>query len=388
MLESSKKLKATLVLQDGTIFRGFGFGYSKRIVGEVVFNTGMVGYPEALTDPSYKGQILCFTYPLIGNYGIPYYSNVDEFNLPIHFESNKIQVSGLIVSELCKVPSHWTSKKTLNDWLYEEGIPAIEGIDTRELTKKLRVRGVMMGCLDVSNNYPSADELLSEIEKEKKYEEINFVKQVSINEPITYKPNLKSKGRVVLMDYGVKLSIIRNLLRRGYEVVRLPYNYGFKEVLSYEPKGVLLSNGPGDPQHCKEAIRLSKELADSNIPTLGICLGNQILALGLGGKTYKLKYGHRGQNKPCTDLIEGRSYVTSQNHGYAVEAESLDSIGLDVWFINADDKTVEGITLRDGPCIAVQFHPEASPGPYDTEFVFDIFDKIVKEVKPYRGLNG
>jgi carbamoyl-phosphate synthase small subunit len=343
-------------------------------VGEVVFNTGMVGYPEALTDPSYRGQILCLTYPLVGNYGVPSYEDVDEHGLPLHFESTKIQVAGLIVHELCLKPHHWSMKRTLHDWLAEEGVPGIAGVDTRRLTKRLRERGVMMGALHVAEE-ASLEEAFKALERAPRYDEVSYVEEVTIKEP-----KLLGRGRVrvALIDCGVKAGILRELLDRGVSVVRLPFNASADEVLSYNPSGVLISNGPGDPMKCEAAIKASRHLFEAGVPLFGICLGNQILSLALGGRTYKLKYGHRGQNKPCIDLSTGLCYVTSQNHGYAVDPSSLEGTGLHVWFINADDKTVEGVKHESRPCLAVQFHPEARPGPYDTGWVFDLFLKVME----------
>jgi len=368
-------LKARLVLEDGSVFNGYGFGALGRVVGEVVFNTGMVGYTEALTDPSYRGQILCFTYPLIGNYGVPHPPTLDEFGLPVGFESHSVQVSGVVVQEICITPSHWASKISVDEWLKLSGVPGIYGIDTRELTKKLRVQGVMMGVLEVAEEPSSIDSLIKALKMSRSYGEIDFVREVSVEEPVVY----DGGGRVVvLIDCGVKLNIVRELVRRGLKVIRVPFNTPSDDLLRYSPEGVVVSNGPGDPKLCTEAMRTVKELFDRGKPMLGICLGTQIIALALGGDTYKLKYGHRGQNKPCIDLETGRSYVTSQNHGYAVDSDTLNGTGLKVWFVNADDKTVEGLRHEDGLCLSVQFHPEASPGPYDTEFVFDEFLEILR----------
>ncbi len=363
------------MLEDGTILDGIGFGYPSKIVGEVVFNTGMVGYTEALTDPSYKGQMLTLTYPMVGNYGVPSYDIKDEYNLPKYFEAEHIQPSAFIIHELSPFASHWSCIKTLDEWLYEEHIPGIHGIDTRELTKKLRVKGVMMGALKVSNDEIDEDELFEELKKNARYDEINFVKEVSISRVIEY--GAKDKDCIALIDTGVKYSIIRNLLRLNYRVVRLPYNASIDDVKRLKPKGVVLSNGPGDPKLCGETIKLTRDLLDQEIPILGICLGNQIMALAANADTYKLKYGHRGQNKPCAD-DKGRVYITSQNHGYCIEPRSLERSGFDIWFRNVDDDTVEGIIHRDKPAMAVQFHPEASPGPYDCMFVFEAFDRLIK----------
>lgn len=365
---------AKLVLEDGTILDGIGFGYPAKVVGEVVFNTGMVGYTEALTDPSYRGQMLALTYPLVGNYGVPSYDIRDKYNIPKYFEADSIQPKALLIHELSPIASHSTCSKTLDEWLYDEHIPGIHGIDTRELTKKLRVKGVMMGALKVSKDKIDEDELFEELKKNARYDEINFVPEVSIKEAKEYGNSNKS---IVLIDTGVKYSIIRNLLRLNYKVIRLPYNATIDDIKYYRPEGVLLSNGPGDPKLCHETVKLTKELLDHEIPTLGICLGNQIMALAAGADTYKLKYGHRGQNKPCIDNKD-KAYVTSQNHGYCIEPRSLEGTGFNIWFRNADDNTIEGIIHREKPFIAVQFHPEASPGPYDCMFVFEEFDKLIK----------
>lgn len=374
-VERNIRLKAKLVLEDGSIFNGDGFGFPNKTVGEVVFNTGMVGYNESLTDPSYRGQILCFTYPLIGNYGVPNLILKDEYGLPIGFESEAIQVSGVIAQEICEKPSHWASKINLDGWLRQNKISGIQGIDTRELTKKIRSHGVMMSILEVSDS-PSSDEyLIQNLKTSRNYGDTNFVEEVSVKETIEYGNGNKT---VVLIDCGVKLNIIRELLRRRLKVIRVPYNTSSNDILNYHPNGVLVSNGPGDPKICNKTVKTVKELFNEKIPMLGICLGTQIIALALGGDTYKLKYGHRGQNKPCVDLETNRSYVTSQNHGFAINPESLKDTGLKQWFVNADDKTGEGLMHKNGKCISVQFHPEASPGPYDTAYIFDEFYRILR----------
>ncbi len=334
----------------------------------------MVGYTEALTDPSYRGQILCFTYPLIGNYGVPSYERVGKEGLPSNFESDRIQVSGVIAHELCKTPNHWASVKSLHEWVLGEDVPGIWGVDTRSLTQKLRVHGVMMGVLEVSENDVDVSSLQEELESSKSYGELNFVEEVSKGGEVFGGDHLPP---VVLVDCGVKYGILRNLLMRGFRVIRVRYDASSSEILSHKPLGVVVSNGPGDPKLCTPTIKAIKELVDVNVPMLGICLGHQLLALALGGDTYKLKYGHRGQNKPCVDVSTGLSYVTSQNHGYSVDPKSLEGTGLGVWFVNADDRTVEGVKHMSKPCLAVQFHPEASPGPYDTAFVFDVFSRML-----------
>ena len=370
---SNKAGKAALVLEDGTVFLGDGFGSPGRVSGEVVFSTSMVGYPEALTDPSYYGQILTLTYPLIGNYGVPPYK-CDEFGVPIYFESIGIKVRGLVIQELCLTPHHWASEKTLDEWLRSEGIPGICNIDTRRLTKKLRIKGVMLGILEVceEGSEPDVDRLLKEVRHVPDPNLKDLVKEVTIKEPIYYRAG--DRKRIVLIDCGVKAGIIRCLLKRKVEVIRVPYLFPEDEILEYRPDGILVSNGPGDPKRMSnDVIEAVAHFIEEGIPVMGICLGNQVISLAAGGDTYKLKYGHRSQNQPAYDLETGRCYITTQNHGYAVKAESLKGTGLKVWFINANDKTIEGVRHENGMTFAVQWHPEASPGPYDTEFLFDLF---------------
>lgn len=366
--------KAKLILEDGSVFDGIGFGYPSEIGGEVVFNTGMVGYTETLTDPSYRGQILCMTYPLVGNYGVPSFDIKDEYGLPKFFESDKIQAKALLIHDLSDIASHWSCAKTLDQWLYDEKVPGIYGIDTRALTKKLRVKGVMMGAVVVSKEEITESQLKKALAGAK-YEGLNFMPEVSTAKPQEYGD--KNSDCVVVLDTGVKYSIIRNIMRTGYRVVRLPWDATHEQVMSYNPKGVVISNGPGDPKVCMPTIRTASKLIKDSTPTLGICLGNQILALAGGADTYKLKFGHRGQNKPCIDRRNNQVYVTSQNHGYGIDPKTLGKTGFKVWFANADDDTVEGIEHKSKPVIAVQFHPEASPGPYDCMYVFDRFKEVI-----------
>jgi carbamoyl-phosphate synthase small subunit len=371
-------LNATIVLEDGSTYRGTGFGYPKTVGGEFVFNTGMVGYTETLTDPSYRGQMLCLTYPLIGNYGVPSNSIKDNFGLPKYFESENIQVSGLIVHEISNVANHRECHKTLDQWLFDEKIPGISGIDTRDLTKKIRIKGVMKGALSVSENEINTKELLGII-KNTKYDGFNFMSQVSIDTTIEYgDPTLEP---IVLIDTGTKYSIIRNVLRMGYRVIRVPWDTSFSKIISYKPKGIIISNGPGDPKMCNSTIQTVVKLLESTLPILGICLGNQIIALAAGGDTYKLKFGHRGQNKGCTDLNTNQTFITSQNHGYGVKSNTLNKTGFKAWYVNSDDDTIEGIKHKSKPIIAVQFHPEASPGPYDCMHVFEEFKELVERDK-------
>ncbi|MHA1651337.1 MAG: glutamine-hydrolyzing carbamoyl-phosphate synthase small subunit [Candidatus Helarchaeota archaeon] len=392
--------KAILVLNDGTYFEGIGFGATKQVDGEVVFNTGMVGYPESMTDPSYQGQILTLTYPLIGNYGVPDPDARDKWNIPRFFESDfdeyapnqpvelhnqhpapkGIKITGLVIHELCKEPSHWNMKMTLDQWMKKEGIPGIEGVDTRELTKKLRVHGVMLGLLKVCEEGEDLDidKLIKEARKVQDPNERNLVGEVSIKNPIIYEN--KGSIKIVLIDVGAKLNIIRNLLARNFTVIRVPYNFSAKEILEYHPDGFFITNGPGDPKHAslKSTIETTRELVEENLPLMGICYGNQIFSLAMGADTYKLKYGHRSQNQPCMDLETGRCYITTQNHGFAVDVESLQQTDLKLWFVNANDKTVEGVKHTKKKAFSVQFHPEHYPGPVDAEYLFDTYRHILE----------
>ena len=365
-----------LILEDGTVFEGMGFGYSTTSFGEAVFNTGMTGYTEALTDPSYSGQILTLTYPLVGNYGVPDPMARDSDGIQKNFESDMIQARGLVVHELSMTASHWNLTLTLDEWLYNEKIPGISGIDTRELTIKIRTSGVMMAALEVSDTPIDAKELKKKLESAKKYNDDEFMSTVSTKEPQTFGSESES---IVVIDTGVKNAIIRNIRSLGYKVIKVPWNYSIEKILSYNPKGVVFSNGPGDPLKCAETMNTAKEMIAKNIPTLGICLGAQILGLAGGASTYKLKYGHRGQNKSCIDLDNDQVYVTSQNHGYCIDPESLKNTDFKLWFTNADDKTVEGIKHKQKKIIAVQFHPEASPGPFDCMFIFEELKKLIGE---------
>lgn len=367
-----------LILDDGTVLDGIGFGYSTVVFGEIVFNTGMVGYPETLTDPSYSGQILTLTYPLIGNYGVPDPAIKDDDGISSYFESDKIQVRGLVIHELSMIASHWNLSMTLDEWLYKEKISGISGIDTRELTKKLRTSGVMMAALAVSDTEIDEAKVKKQLSLAQNYTTEKFMDAVSTKDEQVFG---KDKKTVVVIDTGVKNAILRNIIEIGYKVVKVPWNSSIEKILSYKPKGVVVSNGPGDPQNCPDTINTAKSLIEKNIPTLGICLGAQILGLAGGADTYKLKYGHRGQNKPCVNLENDQVYVTSQNHGYCISPDTLKNSEFNLWFSNTDDKTVEGIKHKKQKCIAVQFHPEASPGPYDCKFVFEELKNLMEEEK-------
>ncbi len=364
-----------LILSDGTVLDGKGFGYQTTVFGELVFNTGMVGYTETLTDPSYAGQILTLTYPLIGNYGVPDPSLMDKSGISQFFESDRIQARGLVVHELSEVASHWNLTMTLDEWLHNEKVPGISGIDTRELTKKLRIGGVMMAALVVSDSEIDVESVKKQLAATKSYSSEEFMDQVSTKEEHTYGSDSES---IVVIDTGVKNAIIRNIRDLGYKVIKLPWNATIEKVLSYNPKGVVLSNGPGDPEKCPQTIQTAKQLIEKNIPTLGICLGAQIIGLAGGAETYKLKYGHRGQNKSCLNLQNNQVYVTSQNHGYGIDPNSLGKTDFELWFTNTDDNTVEGIKHKQKKVIAVQFHPEASPGPYDCKYVFEELKSLIK----------
>ena len=367
-----------LIFDDGSVLDGMGFGYSAAVFGEIVFNTGMVGYPETLTDPSYSGQILTLTYPLVGNYGVPDPSIKDKDGISKFFESDKIQVRGLVVHELSLTASHWNLAMTLDEWMYNEKIPGISGIDTRELTKKLRTGGVMMAALVVSDTEINVEEIKKQLASSPNYNSEKFMDIVSTKHEEVYGSSEKA---VVVIDTGVKNAILRNIRNLGYKVIKLPWNTSIEKILLHNPKGVVISNGPGDPQNCPDTIDTAKKLIEKNIPTLGICLGAQIIGLAGNTETYKLKYGHRGQNKPCVNLENNQIYVTSQNHGYGIDPDSLKDSEFNLWFKNADDKTVEGIKHKTKNCIAVQFHPEAAPGPYDCKFVFEELGHLMGEEK-------
>lgn len=351
-----------LILEDGTAISGSFFGHPGSAAGEVVFNTAMTGYPESLSDPSYKGQILVLTYPLIGNYGVP--EDTSENQLLSFFESSKVQISGLIIADYSKEYNHWNATKSLDTWLKENEVPAMYGVDTRALTKLIREKGALKGKMI----YEDQDIDFYDPDK------VNLVDQVCIKERVVYG---NGEYKILLIDCGVKNNIIRHILERDTTIIRVPWDYNF---LDEEYDGILVSNGPGNPVHCTETIENLSKAMEHTKPIFGICLGNQLMALASGAKTYKLKYGHRSHNQPVLLVNTNKSYITSQNHGYAIDQKTLNTDWVP-FFINLNDETNEGIRHQSMPFFSVQFHPEASSGPTDTEFLFDDFIDLVKKYK-------
>ncbi|MBA7584799.1 Carbamoyl-phosphate synthase small chain [subsurface metagenome] len=358
--------KAILVLEDGSVYNGYTFGAEADAYGEVVFNTSMAGYQEMLTDPSYAGQILVPTYPLIGNYGI----NKQDF------ESNKIQLKGFVVREECLEPSHYLSTTTLHQFLSDFGIPAISGVDTRAVTRHLRSSGVMMGILTSDK---TREEALEELKKLPDYNTIDYVKQVTTDIPYPWEPetDTDSSPLIVVLDCGLKYSILNILKGMGCRVTAVPATMPSSEILKLEPDGVLLSPGPGNPELLDYVVDTVRELIGKK-PMMGICLGNQLIARAFGARTYKLKFGHRGGNHPVRDLPSGKVYITAQNHGYAVDPDSLKD-GLEVTYVNVNDGTVAGIRHKELSVFGIQYHSEASPGPWDSTYLFKDFLKMVKK---------
>ncbi len=358
--------KAILVLTDGSVYEGYTFGAETDTVGEVVFNTSMTGYQEMLTDPSYAGQIVVPTYPLIGNYGI---NDRD-------FESKRIQVRGFIVREECLEPNHYLNQETIHEYLLGSRIPGIYGVDTRAITRQLRSRGVMMGMITSSKTPGQA---LQELKNAPDYGSIDFVRQVSCTVPYRWKADeadVKASYHVVILDCGLKFNILRLLSQRGCTVTAVPCDTPAAEILQMNPDGIVLSPGPGDPELLDSIVSNVKQLVGKK-PIMGICLGEQLIARAFGAKTFKLKFGHRGGNHPVREIATGRVHITAQNHGYAVDPDTLKD-GLEVSHINLNDGTVEGLRHRELPIFAIQYHSEASPGPLDNTYLFDQFLEMIK----------
>ncbi len=360
-------MKAVLILEDGTRFEGETYGDFKDIAGEIVFNTGMTGYQEILTDPSYYGQIVAMTYPLIGNYGV----NADDY------ESRRPNVRGFITRERCETPSNFRCEKTLDDYLKKYEIPGLFGIDTRKLTKILREKGTMKGAIVVCGG----DDKTRALSLTDEFDLNNPVDKVTIDKPMDFPAdNKKGKLKVALFDYGVKTNIIRSLTKRNIDVTVLPSKTPAEVVLGGNYDGIMLSNGPGDPKDCDIEIENINKMA-GEIPIFAICLGHQLVALAMGGDTERLKYGHRGCNHPVKDIAKDRTYITSQNHGYTVVADSMKKSNMEITHINMNDMTVEGVRYKEIPLFTVQFHPEASPGPRDTAYLFDEFVDMMNAYK-------
>lgn len=351
--------KAVLTLEDGTTFEGFSFGYDKPCAGEVVFSTAMTGYPESLTDPSYSGQILVTTYPMLGNYGVP--PRCDDNVADTYFESDKIHCEAIICQDYSWNYSHWQASRSLSEWLRDEKVVGLYGIDTRALTKRLREKGSMLGKIVIEGG--------EDIEFRDPNKE-NLVARVSCKEIMEYGKGGKT---VVLVDCGVKYNIIRCLVNRGVKVVRVPWNYDFNQLV-YD--GLFISNGPGNPDFAEETVENLRRAIEQDKPICGICMGNQLLSKAAGAKVYKLKYGHRSQNQPVMKIGTTQCFVTSQNHGFAVDAGTLGN-DWEPLFVNMNDETNEGIKHRSKPFFSAQFHPEACGGPTDTEFIFDDFIKLL-----------
>lgn len=356
-----------LTLEDGSIYEGHSFGAEDTTYGEVVFNTSMCGYQEMLTDPSYAGQILVLTYPLIGNYGI---NKAD-------FESKQVQVRGLIVREHCPTPSHWQSTTTLDEYLKINGIPGLAGTDTRALTRRLRFSGVMMGIL---SSKMKPEDSLQELRHLPRYDFTDFVQGVSTEETYVWQTSENNRlYHIVVIDCGLKYNILRLLNRLGCLTTVVPCITEVEEILALEPDGILISPGPGDPARLTYLEQIVRKLLDKK-PVMGICLGHQIIARALGAETFKLKFGHRGGNHPVRDLATGRVQITAQNHGYAVDVNSLKS-GLEVSHINLNDDTIEGLSHKELPVLSIQYHAEGSPGPMDNEYLFEKFLKMIREAR-------
>jgi len=359
-------VKAYLALEDGTVVSGKLFGAEREAEGELVFNTAMTGYVEALTDPSYKGQILMMTYPLIGNYGV----------CREDFESDGVKVEGFVVKELCKHPSNWRSELSVDELLKEYDVPGIEGVDTRMITKRTRIYGAMKAVISIEEN--DVEKLVERARNQPSITELDLVDKVCVREPKRFEAE-KPRYEVALLDHGIKMSIVRQLLLRNVSVEVLPYYYPPEKIIEQGYDGVFVSNGPGDPARISESVESIRKLA-GKLPIAGICLGHQLVARAFNAKTFKLKFGHHGANQPVKDFESGRVFISSQNHGFAVDEKTLPR-ELEVTQINLNDMTVEGLRHKEIPLISVQYHPEAGPGPHDTYFFFDEFVKMLKEYR-------
>lgn len=364
-------MKARIVLEDGTVLNGKGFGAKKEIIGEIVFNTSMMGYQEILTDPSYRYQIVTMTYPLIGNYGI---NDAD-------FESTKIQVAGFIVKEYSKIYSNARATRSLSDFLVEHDIPGIEGVDTRYITRLTRTKGSMMGIISFDEKLSDKD-LLEKVKKSPKMAGLDLVKDVTVDKKYVFTdPSVEPIYNVYAYDYGIKTNILRMLAKNHCKITVVPADYPAEKIIEAKPDGIFLSNGPGDPEPLKYAIQNIQTVLKAEVPLFGICLGHQLLGLAIGGKTYKLKFGHRGGNQPVKKLSTGKVEITSQNHGFAVDETSLPDKEIEVTHMNLNDNTVEGIRCKNNPAFSVQYHPEANPGPHDSHYLFREFVDLMNKYR-------
>ncbi|CAI5759282.1 unnamed protein product [Candida verbasci] len=376
--------RATLTIKDGPVFSGYSFGANRNISGEAVFTTSLVGYPESMTDPSYKGQILCFTQPLIGNYGVPSSTAKDEFNLLKYLESPKIQCIGIVVADVALQYSHWTAVESLQQWCKRSGVAAITGVDTRQLVSYLRDKGSSLGKITIGEEYDADEDAAFEDPGS-----VNLVSKVTTKQPfhIACPPEFSKGIHIAVIDCGAKENILRCLVERGASLTVFPYDYPIDKIAN-KFDGIFISNGPGDPTHCQSTVENLKKIIEQykDLPIFGICLGHQLLALASGAKTIKLKYGNRAHNIPALDLVTGKCHITSQNHGYAVDANTLNS-SWKPYFTNLNDLSNEGMIHTEQPIFSTQFHPEAKGGPLDTSFLFDKFFNNIEIYKKNNGLN-
>ncbi|BBG24059.1 glutamine-hydrolyzing carbamoyl-phosphate synthase small subunit [Sulfuracidifex tepidarius] len=358
-----------IYLEDGTLLEGCGFGSKGVSAGEVVFSTAMNGYPESLTDPSYRGQILVLTHPLVGNYGVPRKQAIE--GIYENFESDSIQVEGLVVTEVTE-PYKWNSERSLHKWLEDEGVPGVSDVDTRAIVSRVRRKGSMMGVISSGINMENPRDYLKQ-----RYDETDFSALTSPKTPVVHKGK-GDKGIIVMIDCGTKHGIIKGLYDQGFTIVRVPCWFSVKEVMDYNPKAIVFGNGPGNPNIYQKQVKNFREILEYKLPTLGICLGHQLLSISMGGKVTKMKFGHRAINKAVVDVTTGEAYITTHNHGYAIVSKEDVPSEMKVWFYNPDDGTIEGLYHDKLPIITTQFHPEARPGPWDATWVFKKFAKMVE----------